>query len=50
MNLSPMLGPIVVNRESAFTDELPQTRVGKIMQRVFQSCELGLKEEDLVIL
>ena len=50
MNLSPMLGPIVVNREYEFADELPNTRSGKIIHRVFQARELGLKEENLVIL
>ncbi len=45
-----MSGPIVVNREYEFTDELPKTRSAKILQRVFQARELGLKEEDLVIL
>ena len=50
MNLSPMLGPIVVNREYELTDKLPKTRSGKIMQRVFQARELGLKKEDLVVL
>jgi hypothetical protein len=44
-----MLGPIAVNRESEFTDELPKTRSAKIMQRPFQTRELGLKEENLVI-
>jgi acyl-coenzyme A synthetase/AMP-(fatty) acid ligase len=29
-----------------FTDELPKTRSAKIMNRVFQTRELGLKEED----
>jgi len=50
MKLGPMSGPIVVNREHEFTDERPKTRSGKIMQRVVQARELGLKEEDLVIL
>ncbi len=50
MKSSPMLGPIAVNREYEFTDELPKTRSGKIMNRVFQARELGLQEEDLVIL
>ncbi len=50
MALSPMLGPIVLNREYEFTDELPKTRSAKIMQRPFQTRELGLKEEGLVIL
>jgi acyl-coenzyme A synthetase/AMP-(fatty) acid ligase len=44
-----MSGPIVVNREYEFTDELPKTRSGKIMHHVFQARELGLKEEDLVV-
>ncbi len=50
MKLSPMLGPIVVNREYEFTDELRKTRSGKILHRVFQPRELGLKEEDSVII
>ena len=49
MQLSPLLGPIVVNREYEFTDELPKARNGKIMLLVFQTRKLGLKEEYLVI-
>jgi hypothetical protein len=39
----------VRNRKYEFTDELPKTRSGKIMHPIFQVRELGLKEEDLVI-
>ena len=50
MNLSPMSGPIVVNQEYKFTDELPKTRSAKIMNRISQTRELGLKKVGLVIL
>ena len=50
MNLSPMSGPIIVNQEYEFTDELPKTRSANIMHRIFQTRELGLQEEGLVIL
>ncbi len=50
MNLSSMSGPIVVNQEYEFTDELPKTRSAKIMHRISQIRELGLKEEESVIL
>ena len=49
MQLSPLLGPIVVNREYEFTDELTKTRSAKIMNRVLQTRELGLQEEELLI-
>jgi acyl-coenzyme A synthetase/AMP-(fatty) acid ligase len=44
-----MLGPIAVNREYEFTDELTKTRSAKIMNRVLQTRELGLQEEELLI-
>lgn len=50
MKLSPMLGPIAVNREYEFTDELPKTRSEKIMHRIFEARGLGLKEGSLLIL
>ena len=50
MNLSPMSGPIVVNQEYEFTDELPKTRSAKIMHGIAQTRELGLQQDGLVIL
>ena len=50
MNLSPISGPIIVNQQYEFTDELPKIRSAKIMRRISQTRELGLQVEGLVIL
>src|SRR5690606_38674179 len=41
------LGPAVAPRDTAFRDELPRTRSGKIMRRLLRARELGLPEGDI---
>ncbi len=48
--LKSLVGAIGLNREYEFTGELSKTRSKKIMHHVFQARELGLKEEESVIL